>query len=281
MAHIVTSTAAVLLALTVTTESANILFLYPIGSPSHKNVALPVITGLADRGHNVTVVSSYPSKHPKVWDIHPFKNFDYFPPDTTVMDHRRRGIWGMIFMNYDPILAFCHELYKSDEVLGLLKEKFDLVLIDTFGNECALGIVHKLGAPLIPISPLVLPHHVSLSVGNRLPPSFTPHIFSTYGDQMNFGERFINFLITVGAYYAVRWPFDTHEEIYRKYLGQDLPGVDEILGNSSMIFSNSHFTFTLPRPTLPDVVEIGASHCRQGKTLPEVSEFRSHVKCVI
>ena len=109
MAHtIVTATVGVLLALTVTTESANILFLNPIGSPSHKNVALPIITGLADRGHNVTVVSSYPTKHAKVRDIHPFKDFDYFSPHITVMDHRRLGKWSMMFMSYDPILKFCH-----------------------------------------------------------------------------------------------------------------------------------------------------------------------------
>jgi len=62
-------------------------------------------------------------------------------------------------------------------------------------------------------------------------------------------------------------------------LGPDIPSVDVILGNMSLVFSNAHFSFNFPRPTLPDVVEIGAIHCRPGKPLPkELQEFLDGAK---
>lgn len=43
-------------------NASNILCIFPTSSPSHLITAQSLMSGLAERGHNVTVVSSYPIK---------------------------------------------------------------------------------------------------------------------------------------------------------------------------------------------------------------------------
>ena len=256
-----------------TVSSEKILFLYPNASPSHKNIAQPIMLGLAERGHNVTVVSSFKTEaHPNIRDIMPFNNFEYFP-GLNALELRRQGMWGIVFLDYDPILGFCEKVYQHQPFLQLLNETFDVVLVDVFANECLLGAVHKLRAPLIYVSPLPTPNHISEIVGNRLPASFVPHFNAPFGHKMSLFERIVNTFLNTIFPFGMRRPLPTHETIYRKYLGEDLPGVDDILANTSLILANQHFSFNFPRPTLPDVVEIGAIHCRPGRPLPEVSSY--------
>jgi glucuronosyltransferase len=70
------------------------------------------------------------------------------------------------------------------------------------------------------------------------------------------------------------------EKIYRKYLGENIPGLDVIQNERvAMIFSNSHYALTLPRPLPPDIVEIGGLHCKPGQKLPkDLDNFLSGAK---
>ena len=258
--------------LCVGVQCENILFLYPNASPSHKNPAIPIITGLAERGHKITVVSSFKTEtHPNIRDFHPFKDFDYFPPEVNVLKLRQSGIWGMIFMDYEPIFRYCHELYRNYEFKELVRtQKFDLILMDAFANECLLGLVHRLGAPFMYVSAMPIPGHTSPFLGARFPPSFVPHFLTRFSDRMTFPQRAANMLYSLMGYYGFRRPFSGHEEIYRWYMGDDVPGVDDILGNMSMLLSNEHFSLNFPRPNLPDLVDIGAIHCRPGRVLSKV-----------
>ena len=263
-----------LCALVFQISGENVLFLYPNASPSHKNIGVPIMVGLAERGHNVTVVSSFKTEpHKNIRDIHPIKNFDYFDPQTTTLDVRRRGVWGMVFMDWSPTFSGCRQTYEDPEFQELLNQKFDLVLMDAFANECLLGLIYKLGAPFIYVSPLPVPGYISSHVGNRLLPSTVPIFMSDAGRQMSFVERLTSLVLYVLGTWGFRRPLSDHEVIYREYLGNDIPPADEILANMSLILSNSHFSYNSPRPTLPDVVEIGAIHCRPGRPLPKVASL--------
>lgn len=56
----------------------------------------------------------------------------------------------------------------------------------------------------------------------------------------------------------------------RKYFGVDLPFLDDIIKNTSLILVNHHFSLAFPRPLLPNVIEIGGHHIRSPKPLPAV-----------
>jgi glucuronosyltransferase len=58
--------------------------------------------------------------------------------------------------------------------------------------------------------------------------------------------------------------------IGRTYFGKDVPDADMLMKKISLVFVNSHFTFDLPRPWSPNLIEIGGIHITHPKTLPEV-----------
>ena len=259
-----------LLSLSTIVKGGQVLVLCPVSSPSHKNTMAPVFTGLAERGHQVTVVSSWKTEpHKNIRDIIPFENFDYFP-HLSAIGLREKGVLGMVMIDYKTTLGFCDSVYRNKEFMSLLDEKFNLVMMDGTFNECLLGFVHKLGAPLIIVSPFPVHNVLSMQLGNRLLPSFVPEPLLTFSHEMDFLERFLNTIVNYVSIWAWRRPYPMHEKIYRSHLGEDIPSIDEILSNTSLILSNSHFSFTFPRPNLPDVVEIGGSHCRPGRALPKV-----------
>ncbi|ODM89983.1 UDP-glucuronosyltransferase 2C1, partial [Orchesella cincta] len=92
-----------------------------------------------------------------------------------------------------------------------------------------------------------------------------------YTDKMSLVERITNTVLdTVFAFMWERMFLGVSEEMYKKYLpnGDQLPSIDEIQANASMMFMNSHFTLNYPRP-LPDVIEVGGMHTRPAKKLPQ------------
>lgn len=92
-----------------------------------------------------------------------------------------------------------------------------------------------------------------------------------YKDEMTFFQRFKNMGTNVLSAAMHKLYYNPYmESIYREYLGEDIPGIDEILGNASLILSNGHFSMSHPKPLLPDIVDVGGLHSREAKPLPKV-----------
>ncbi|CAG7731239.1 unnamed protein product [Allacma fusca] len=141
-----------LICLTITighSFAENILFYFPLASYSHRIPVWPLVTHLADQGHQVTFLSAYPPKdpHPNVTEIVP-KEFGMLlgeHGETSVVGLRRDGLvpesWGFL----DVLgLQFCEVFISNPEYQQWInKSKFDLVVIDGLFNECGLGLVHK------------------------------------------------------------------------------------------------------------------------------------------
>ena len=258
--------------LTLEVLCGKVLVICPAAPASHKNAFEPIYSGLAERGHEVTLVTSIKSTNSvkNIRQVIPFEKFDLFP-NTNAMEVRKQGNWGLLFFNHTSVLGYCESVYDSKEFMELLQQKFDLVLIDAYFHNCLLGFVHQLGAPFILMSPLPVMSPVALVIGNRLPPSFVRETLLHYSHSMTFLQRMANAVLNFLFYFALTRSYTESESVYRKRLDKNLPGVDEILQNASMIFSNSHFSFNFPRPNLPDLIEIGGAHCRPGKPLAKVS----------
>jgi glucuronosyltransferase len=112
--------------------------------------------------------------------------------------------------------------------------------------------------------------HTELT-GNHLPPSFVPIPFFDFSDRMTFSERLLN----GAANLFFKLLFQLYLEplmsaVYREHLGADMPSYQQIHRNVSLIFMNSHFALTYPRPNFPDNVEVGGMHCRPAQPLPKV-----------
>ncbi|CAG7719991.1 unnamed protein product [Allacma fusca] len=260
--------------------SENVLFILPIASKSHKRAYEPLINALAARNHQVTVVS--PVKLGKdrenVREI--VTNTSIFDRFSDPLKLRAQGTLSMMFQSYDFVFEACQRAYREEEFLSLYKEKFDLVFLNAFMNDPFYGFIYKTGAPYILLTPQAAPTSLTEFVGNVMPSSFVPSAMLPFRDEMSFKERAINFLfnLLLDLYVGATMNHKI-EAVYRKELGEDLPSLDVFRRNASMIFTNSHFTQTFPRPLLPDVVEIGGMHCKPAKALPkDLQEFADGAK---
>ncbi|CAG7715949.1 unnamed protein product [Allacma fusca] len=127
-------------------QAENVLVLAALSSPSHKNVFSPIVTGLAEKGHQVTVVTAWKpkSEQKNVRELVVLPGFDYFPNIST-MKIRKEGIRGMLSQSPEPFLECCRKIYRNPEFQDLLRQPFDVVLVDGIGNEPVLPDVIEIG----------------------------------------------------------------------------------------------------------------------------------------
>lgn len=94
----------------------------------------------------------------------------------------------------------CDAMLTDAETKNLLNRHFDLIILDGAFPECAVSLVYALRAPFMLINTVGL-YTGSLSLaGNPAPYSTTPIFFSSFTDEMNLYQRFMNTVYTMFAY---------------------------------------------------------------------------------
>ncbi|ODN00424.1 UDP-glucuronosyltransferase 2B23 [Orchesella cincta] len=254
-----------------------ILVLSFISTKSHKLTYQPLIEELGKRGHDVTVLSPIPSPKPS-------KNVK----DIITMDGEAMMVKFMKEQNFDmfkmkeenkqmnPFLMFgwfegmCRHTYDLPHVRDILNESFDLILMQPMFNDCALGLVYRLKAPLVLFSPVSIANFLAERAGVYFPPSFIPNVLLGLPSEMNFFQRMKNLGFEMIIRATINFLYEPKvEAIYREKLGNDIPSVSEILGNASLILSNGHFSLHSPKPLMPDIVDVGGLHSRPANPLPK------------
>lgn len=159
----------------------------------------------------------------------------------------------------DPAMQ---ELLNSDE-------KFDAVILEWMFNDYLQSVAHHFKAPAISAATFsagILTNYVS---GNPNIYSHMPHVFSGYGQKMDFWERTGNFMFAMTQnLYNKLYFFPQQERVLHKYF-PDAPSIYELNANISVHFFNSHPAINGPLPMLPNVIEIGGIHIQPPKKLPD------------
>lgn len=109
-------------------------------------------------------------------------------------------------------------------------------------------------------------------VGNPSPASYIPEPLLGFSPKMTFLERVENTLFGLAGDILFRaYYLDKQDKVMKKYFGDHLPHVENIIKNTSLILVNHHFSLAFPRPYLPNMIEIGGYHINPPKPLPAVS----------
>ncbi|ODM96456.1 2-hydroxyacylsphingosine 1-beta-galactosyltransferase [Orchesella cincta] len=247
-------------------ESANILFFFGVSSYSHRLPAWPLVTGLAEKGHNVTFLSPFKAKnpHPKVVDYAPRKFSEWAESwdEMNMFDMRKKGDmykqW--LILPYFGI-AMCEKLYSDEEFINWVKSStYDLVFIDALFNECGYGMAHIFGAKVIQFDTTTVFPWYSSAFGSPDETNWIPDMAYVFGaNEVTFQNRLINALIPVGWDLFRSWIyFPQLEEITRTGLSTtDLPTFQDIEKNVSMIFLNTYYSEEFARALPPNMVSIG------------------------
>lgn len=261
-------------------RSYKILGIFPHSGKSHFDVFHPMLVALAKKGHQVTVLSHFPSKNPvdgyrdislantsqtlvNVFDVDKFQGHRYEKYGTVVL---------LSMMAYET----CEKGLSSKAVQDFLKrnDSFDLIITEYFNTDCFLGFAHKYKVPVISLSSCTIMPWMNDRFGNPDNPSYIPNNLMDYSDRLSFLERVENTLVLLlqRLYYHLVTDAQANA-LARKYFGEDLPSLKSIVYNTSIMMVNTHFSLNLPRPNVPGIIEIGGIHIGKVKKLPLVSHF--------
>ncbi|XP_972644.2 UDP-glycosyltransferase UGT5-like [Tribolium castaneum] len=279
MMKLSTSLLFLFLGLICGTKSARILGIYPLPGRSHYRLGSALFRELAERGHDVTVISPFGEKDPpkngtyrdivldgifegdekhkgKQWNMFKREGLNPFVGAYVVATMASKFMG--VILNHTKV----QELLHSDE-------KFDVVITDNFLSDAFKAFAMHFDAPLIVINPVGPNFWINPLVGNPSPPSYIPDILLNYYHPMTFCERMVNTLIYGFNFLLYNWMvFPRHNEYVKQFIprGGDL---NDILYNTSLVLLNSHPSLNQPVPLVPNMIEIGGFHMKPAKKLPD------------
>ncbi|KAM8716696.1 hypothetical protein ACLKA7_003550 [Drosophila subpalustris] len=257
-------------------QGLKILGLFPHPAKSHFQFFHPIIRRLAESGHNVDVVSTFPDAQA--------------PPGYT--DYSLPGVNFSITLDFDmfegshlsfllPYMDFaylymygkdaCRDTLNGEALEQILRNPpgyYDVILMEHFNTDCLMGVAYKLKAPVVALcSSALMPWHYE-RVGAPLIPSYMPALFLGQSQQMSLGARLGNWVTTHSLnllYKLLSVP--AGDELLRQRFGPGIPSTSELVKNTSLILINQHFSLSGPRPLPPNVIEVGGVHIVEAKPL--------------
>ncbi|EDV54743.1 uncharacterized protein Dere_GG21135 [Drosophila erecta] len=252
-----------------------VLGLFPHPGVSHFHFFHPIMKGLAEAGHDVSVVSHFPDKHPVAhYKDFPLTGMDKLTNSVDLKFFEKRTFYSHFqefFLLYEWGKQSCNLTLRSEALQQILRRpgRFDVIIMEQFNTDCMMGVAHKLQAPVIALSSCVMmPWHYE-RMGAPLIPSHIPALFMAQSQHMDFGGRLANWFST----HALNWMYKllsvpAADAMVQYKFGHDVPSVGELVKNTSMFFVNQHYSLSGPKVTPPNVIELGGIHIQKSKPLP-------------
>ena len=261
--------------LLATTLAANILVLTPLGPRSHMNCFRPLVEVLAERGHQLTVVTAHPAKieTPNVKNIVMNELVDLV--EVEWYDFKHHGAISNTVGIFQFFLSTMSEAYgrfmANEDIQAIKRNKdYDIAIVDEIVNDFTFPLVDHLGIPFIFFDPG--PGTVWSMAAKDVDRQYAsiPPLFGAADSQMTFFQRMANLLMTETTL-AIRRYFLI--SAFDKLAEKDFPNARpcaEIERDAQLTFVNIHPTTSYMRPLPATFIPVGAMHVRPANPLPQV-----------
>ena len=243
---------------------------------------VPLVKELAQRGHQLTVITNYVNNElqnrENVRDIVivqlAFQMWNVFDsitsPDslTKSLNYLHVTANGMM----KATVRTANETFNDPRIKDLIDNlQFDLVMISEANPFVGYAMAWHFKAPFIMLSPNVLFPGRASSLGDSEQYSYAPFLFTRFSDKMTLIQRMTNMLASKAFDYVHnRMHEPTIRSIIQNKVIPDCPPLYDVEKNISLVFTNTHPSFTYPRTLPPQVIEVGGIHCRPANPLPTV-----------
>lgn len=256
-------------------SSARILGIVPTPSYSHQIVHRALWTELSLRGHKVTVMTTDPVKSSSLTnlteiDLH--EAYDILKKHDIV--HYMAKYQHEPMKLVEKIRNFTEDLLDYEmlhpQVQELKNSTFDLVMAETvFLPPFAFSEVFN--CPVIAIASIDVMQRLHQEMGNPTNPVTYPDQNLAFFGQLSFWERVKTSSYTTINQLIHGMRVSLANKLVRKYFGEGLPSIDEILQRMNLMFLNLNPALNVVRPVSPSTIFIGGStHLQDPKPLPQV-----------
>ncbi|CAB3247310.1 unnamed protein product [Arctia plantaginis] len=256
---------SLLLSFVVKSDSFKILCIFPYNGRSHHIFYSSLVEELANKGHDVTVINYHPLKKlPNLRQIF-LENEENVSDNRNIEDYMK-GMSNDLLRAYDnaqslKYLAYtnCRKLISNPEVQEMIKYRkfYDVAVVEQFMTDCGLAIAYKLDAPTVGITAHTLMPWTYSRLGAPNNAAYVHNHYFGSGTTPNILNRlksaFINFSMNI---FYKNFIQATDQEMVNE-LYPDVPSLEEIGKNMSLIMLNQYFPLTGPRLHGPNVIEIG------------------------
>ncbi|CAH0625489.1 unnamed protein product [Chrysodeixis includens] len=250
----------------------NILGIFPYQGKSHFFVFRVYLRELARRGHDVTVISHFPEGDaPKNYhDVSLAGSSEAIEGDVPIGQYNKYLLLlGTSYFLTKKGVENCETMLANQQVQKLIKEKpkFDVIVVEQFNSDCALGMAYKLQAPVVGImSHIMMPWHYQ-RLGVPYNPAYVPFHFLGGGTKPTLYERVERTVFDV--YFRYLYKFYTqrnNQNTLAKYF-DDIPPLEDLAGDIKFLLLYHNFILTGSRLFPSNVIEIGGFHVVEAKPL--------------
>lgn len=186
----------------VPNESKEILGIFPHFGYSHFKVFYPLLRNLAERGHNVTVITHIksPDPHLATYEELLLEQMEVVNvvPLTEWMPRTWKGLIDEYVGLHVEGQESCERLYESGYIQQVLqrhkRKPYDIVITEYFNSDCQLVVPYLMKTPIIGLSScLLMPWYYDRILLPDIP-SFVQSEFIGFATPLNWQERLTNFL---------------------------------------------------------------------------------------
>ncbi|XP_043473286.1 UDP-glucosyltransferase 2-like [Leptopilina heterotoma] len=258
-----------------------ILGVFPVAIKSHGIFCQSVTRALAKHGHHVDVIvinelENPPENYTVIYNM--LEIVPYIITDVTFESLATTS--SVEFISNEVGNSVCELLanQKVQDIIKKLKMKadYDLLITEAFGMNCFMGLAQLLNIPLVTLSAQNLYPWVEDAIGYPSPTATHPITLSSLLEINSFWDRLRNTIEKLTGQYELYYNTEKIQtELIRKHISRDLPTVSELLENSVLTLSNTHFSFNGIKNTIPALVEVGGLHILQEETMliPEMQKW--------
>ncbi|XP_076291112.1 UDP-glucosyltransferase 2-like [Lasioglossum baleicum] len=257
-----------------------ILGVFPLNGRSHWMMAERLMVALAERGHQVDVITHFPMKTPP-------PNYKEISLEGSLeavqnnLDAKTANQFNQ--MNFDVMVdkagvKVC-DLLAHENIQRVIKNPpndppYDLVITEVFISPCYLAFSRHLKVPMAVIMTSSFLDWLEDVTGNPQNTAFMPNMFSAFAQPMSFSDRLLNTLLSKFFAYQLNSRMDIMSKHVKDYFGIDIP-VRELHKDIALYLVNSHHSLNGIKPTNPNIVEVGGLHVTEnGNPLsPEVKKW--------
>ena len=268
-------------------EGYRILCVLPFNGKSHFVMFEALCQGLAKRGHQIDVISHFPSKKP-------IANYT----DIVDLSGTRKNVVNNFSVQFgknidSSLLYYVVEVFGNSlcELLGHEKMQqfinnppndppYDLVIVEYFGSTCYLGFGPFLKVPVVIGVTYLDSSFVNDFMGSPMNYAFFSGAHTQNAVVTTFFDRLWNFVTNFKVTQLFYYYTSRQTEGMRKYLGQDLPHVRELEKQVSLALMYGHHSLHGIRPVTPSILEIGGLHVEADKSelTPELKSWLDSAK---
>ena len=187
------------------------------------------------------------------------------------------GIWSELTFLSDFFTNVTLAVMRNAEVQKLLKhETFDLIILEAINTDVWYSFGAHFKAPMIGVSSYGTDPIIDDIMGNISPFNYVPLMSTGFTEDMLFTQRIYNlFLKLLELLHNRLVHLPRHQLILEQYMPHIEQDIWSLRRNVSLFLLNQHFSLSMPRPYVPNMVEVGGFQIQhQRKALPkEIQDF--------